>query len=90
MHTNLRDHNGQDGNGLRLCPVRQHDTKDERDPKEASELMDTQITFDPNTGNIYELETFLNTRDPIRAALDVVGLKLYLTCSKSVTNTITD
>ena len=59
-----------------------HDTKDERDPEEASEMRNTQNTINHDTKSAHEVKTSVDTRDPMRAVLDVVGLELYFGCSK--------
>jgi hypothetical protein len=73
MHTNSVDDYGQNGDGLRSSAVRQYDMKDERDPKEASEMTNTQDTLDQDTRNVDGRKPSLDTRDPIRAALDIVS-----------------
>jgi hypothetical protein len=73
MHTDSVDDYGQNGGDLRSSAVRQHDMKDERDPKEASEMMNTQDTLDQDTRNVDEMKLSLDTRDPIRAILDIVS-----------------
>jgi len=89
MRTASIINDGQNGAGLPGTPDA-HDTNHERNSKRPSEMRNRQITPNHDTKTAYELETSLDTRDPMRAVLDVVSLELYSICSESATNSPID
>lgn len=80
---------GQNGAGLPET-LDAHDTKDERNPKEASEMRNSENTTNHDTKKTNELNTSLDTKDSMHAVLDIVSFELYLRYSESVTNSPMD
>jgi hypothetical protein len=89
MHTTSIDSNEQDGDGLPEA-LDAHGMKNERETKAASKMSNTQNTPDHVPRSAYDLESPLNTQNPVHAALDIVSIKLYPNCSGSITNTLPD
>lgn len=73
MYVASSDDDGQDVDGLRSSSFRQHDTKDGRDLKMAPEMRNK---LHQDTKFAYELRTCLDTKDPVRAVLEIVSFGL--------------
>lgn len=81
MHTASIDDKVKYGDGLSKA-LDAHHTKGERYSREDSVMRNIQHTALDGTGSDHELETSLDTRDPMRAVLDVVRFDRYLASSK--------
>lgn len=77
MHTNSVDDDGQNGDGLPET-LDAHDTTYERDPKEAFDMKKPQDILKQDNETAYKMAPSLNSKDSLRAVLDVVNDELCL------------